>query len=87
MILKEIAQILLVKQKKIMLFYLLVFCGKEYETKCYVSSLVCVVYIGIYKIGCNIYAKNCLLAENVSIEWKCVCWLKMCLLAKKMPIE
>ena len=29
MILKEIAQILLVQKNKIMLFYLLVFCGKE----------------------------------------------------------
>ena len=29
MILKEIAQVLLVQKNKIMLFYLLVFCGKE----------------------------------------------------------
>ena len=42
-----------------MLFYLLVFCGKKIRD-C-ISSLVCVVYIGIYKVGCNIYAKRCLL--------------------------
>ena len=69
------------------MFYLLVFCEKEKETECYVSSLVCVIYIGIYKIGCNIYAKKCLLAEKILIEWKCVCWLKICLLAENMPIE
>ena len=39
-------------QKKEILFYL----------------LVCVVYIGIYNIGCNICAKKCLLKENVSIN-------------------
>ena len=67
-----------------MLFYLLVFCGKEKKTECCISNLVCVVYIGIYKIGCNIYAKKCLLAENVSI-FSAYC-MKMCLLNKNVSI-
>ena len=58
-----------------MLFYLVVFCRKEKEIEYCISNLVCVVYIDIYKIVCNIYAKKCLLAENMSIEWKCVYWL------------
>ena len=36
--------------------------------------LVCVVYICIYKICCNIFAKKCLLGENVPMEWK-ICLL------------
>ena len=50
-----------------MLFYLLGFCGNELETKCCISSLVYVVYIGIYTIGYNIYTKCCLLkCHNLS---------------------
>ena len=64
-----------------MLFYLLVFCGKEQEAEYCVSSLVWVVYIGIYKICCNIYTKICLLTENVPID------KKMCLLNENMLIN
>ena len=66
-----------------MLFYLLVFCGKEQEAEYCVSSLVWVVYIGIYKICCNIcvyWLKMCLLNENVSTEWKDAYWPKKCIL-------
>ena len=44
--------------------------------------LVCVVYIGIYNIGCNICAKKCLLKENVPINWKCNYWPKRCVSKK-----
>ena len=47
--------------KKAMLFYLFVFCENELEIECYISSLICVVYIGIYKICYNIYTKMFLL--------------------------
>ena len=58
---------------------------------CCVSSLVCVVYIDIYKIGCNIHTYihtyKCLLKENVSIDCKCTYITKMCLLNEKVPID
>ena len=38
-ILKEIAQNLLVMQNKVMLFYLLILCGKKLEAKCFISRL------------------------------------------------
>ena len=41
---------------------------------------MCCIYICIYKIGCNIYAKKHLLGENVPIEWK------ICLLIGKVLI-
>ena len=45
--------------------------------KCILDINLCSHIMGIYKIGCNIYAKKCLLAENVHIGQKCVYWMKM----------
>ena len=88
MILKEIAESFIsqVEESNVVLF-ISFFYGKEYETECCVSSLVCVVYIGIYKIGCNIYAKMCLLNENMFVDRRSVYWPKICLLNENVSTK
>ena len=59
MILKEIAQNFISQAEEGNVVLFISFLWDEIKDIMLCLCLVCVVYIGIYKIGCNIYAKKC----------------------------